>query len=587
MPWAVNFDGSTNYVSFGSAGVPSAVNLRNDLTVEGWFYVQVGSKIQGLASWNNGGATTYPFSFQLNASNQLRFLDSASTISVTSTAAVSTLRWLHLSVSVSGTTLRFIIYDAQARTETVETFTVSTTTRPTANGNFYHGRVTSNFFDGYIQEVRIWSAGRSAAQVRNLRHRSLTATEITAETTLKQYTKYAEGTGTTIGDSATGGTNGTLNGTATWHRSLEGDSDLEGEVKPWAGGKVWHAPAKLIHVADRTYQIHLATTHTDAPTVYEGGSAITAGTTYTDFKTFAAATTTAAQVDVLRTANGTYVRLGSNPSKPVTVVFKGDASGSGYVSDAASLVKRIVTTLPPYPLVDPDDIDSGSFTALTADNGAEVGVWIDSEQPILQPVNELLASVGALGWFTAGGLFKVKRFEGVSGSSVTTFDERSIVSVDAAVSSLPAWTVKLGFQRVYHVLDVSQFTGSVVGTNAQKLLEVPYRYAIRRNEATLTAHRRAEVRVEESLLTTRADAEAEAERRLGILDADPDEPRGWRVEVWNSGIEVDFLDVVTLSYRDLDGDGIEQERFGWADGKDALVMSIQGNGPTVMMEIWY
>ena len=586
MPWALNFNGSTNYVSFGVAGVPSKLNLRNDITIEGWFWIDqadIGSS-SGLVGWSTS-ATTYPFAWNKTTADKLRFVDSAGTIDQTGTLALTGDRWWHLSVSISGTTMYMVYYDAQTGTRTLETYTVSSTTRPTTNGLFYIGRASTNYLSGAVQELRIWDIGLAPGVIDNRRQRTLETAEITSN--LKSYLKFADGSGSTVLDSASSAANGTVNGTVAWYRSLEGDEDLTGEAKPCGFGQIYHATPTLVHAASREYQYHDCITKNATPSIFEGGGAITAGTAYTSWKTYAAATTTAGQFDTLRTSNGTYFRLGSNPSKPVTITFEGDASGSGYVSTVADITRRIVTTRPVVPIVDPTGLDTASFSALNTASSAVVGYFANGEETIASAIGEILGSVGAIGYHLLSGLFAVKQFSWSARASAAEFDERTIVSVDAAPFDSPWEVLKLGFKKSYTVMDGSDLASGSVGTTTQTFLAKEFRYVTRRNRQAAINYLHSPVVVKDSLLTVRGDAEYECSRRHDIFNGDSGQPRGWSITVLASAPIVEFMDFATFSVKDIDLLGVEQQRFGWATGKQAIVLGIRSDGATRTLSVWY
>src|SRR5262249_19052432 len=75
-----------------------------------------------------------------------------------------------------------------------------------------HSNFPSEWWDGELDEVRIWNTARSAAEIQSNMCRSLTGTE----PGLMGYWRFDEGSGTTVMDASGHGFDGTLVNGAEW-----------------------------------------------------------------------------------------------------------------------------------------------------------------------------------------------------------------------------------------------------------------------------------------------------------------------------------------------------------------------------------
>lgn len=580
--YCLYFDGATHYVSHGA---PAKLDITAALTVEGWFYFDDTGTAVRIAGWTGG--TAWPFRLERDATNHLKLVDSAS-FALTSTLTVTSKRWYHIAWIVeSATAARLLVYDSVADTENEETFSgASYTSRAAISGSptFYLGS-TANFFEGLQDDVRVWSSARTADEIRAARHRPLTTTEA-ALSALELYAKLDDGTGATVTDSAASAANGTITGTPAWYWAMEGDEAMAGTPKPDAWGLCENVP--LVDVGLPTPVQFIASTEIEAlDELYEGGySNYTAGTAYTDLVTFLAASTAVGAYDTLIYPGGSYVRTKSRPTKPMTADVQGDASGSGYVSTAGAIARRILTTRGPSPLTDPTELDTTSFSGLDTDNSSAVGYYSTGEELISEAVAFVLGSIGAVGFpRRSDQKFKVQRFEGVSGASVLTLSEQNLVEIQPLDVELPVWLGAVLYRKNWKPLSGDQISGAV-DADRRRFLESEYRRAETRSDSVRTLHPRAQAVEWPGNLSTQAAAIAEAQRRFALFST---QARGFRVKADLDAVETDRLYVVTLTYNDLDRLGVSQARFGLTTaGEDfvALGFAEETEDGLTQLEIW-
>lgn len=561
--------GAATNISYGAvAGAAAKCNLTGDLTLEALIWIDAfGGGNSSLLFWDS---TSRPFATSLLTTGKLRFNATGYAAPIDSAAILSTKRRYHVQMVRAGSSITFRVWEVGANIETIETQTASAATGPSANGSLLFALGGFDFF-GIVDELRLWNYAVTEDEWRDRRSRQLTTTEA-ALSSLKLYCKMNSTTGTTVTDSSASPANGTIGGaTFNWLPSLEGKADLAGKVVPDGFGFVEDANPVLVYEPTRIYQVHSRNVG-GSFTVSEGGATITAGTAYTDWLAFLLATTTAAQADTLNCTDGTFIRLGSNPSKPISVTFNGDATGSGYVSTAADITRRIITTRGKTPLSDPGDLNTASYSALNTANSAVVGHYFSEEISIEAAVKIFLGSVGAVGWFgRTDRKHRVKRFEGASGSPVVTLTERQIISIEPEDVEQPAWEEILTYRPNYSVLSLDQMASGTISTARQAFLEKPVRTLPRTKASTKRRNKYARTDKVDTSLTTEADAITEADRRLALFSQTP---RAFRVECSLVGLQLDRMDIVAIDYKDLSATGAEQNRLD-LNGVNFVVL---GNG---------
>lgn len=172
--WAqvgLDFDGTNDFVNCGTN--PITAITGNALTVEAW--VKVGSfgtastsnavvnRINNafqdndgyaLSVGNNGvvtaeigyGTTTFPYALQLS----------------TATGAISTNTWTHIAMTFDGAILKIYV-DGTVSTSAFADYPVTSSYQPLAIG--YRPQYNQSYFDGIIDEVRIWNTVRTQAEI--------------------------------------------------------------------------------------------------------------------------------------------------------------------------------------------------------------------------------------------------------------------------------------------------------------------------------------------------------------------------------------------------------------------------------------
>lgn len=162
---ALDFDGINNYVS-----LPASINdeiTGNNATIEGWFYFRAipGDFVQLVGeTYSSPFDINVKFSiYMVGGSINVGFVSSNNLIGVSGTPLVAAdlNKWIHIAGTYDATNLTLYINGSQAAT------IGQTTPLPATNGEWVLGRQTDDsfYFNGKMDEIRIWNSTRTAAEV--------------------------------------------------------------------------------------------------------------------------------------------------------------------------------------------------------------------------------------------------------------------------------------------------------------------------------------------------------------------------------------------------------------------------------------
>ena len=119
--------------------------------------------------------------------------------------------WHHVAATYDGAIKR-LYFDGVLIASAGQSGNVAFTATNDSIGAAYNGVSGSSFFNGQIDEVRIWGAARSSGEISQNFNRSLTG----AEAGLAAYYRFDEGAGTTANDSTPNGRTGVLINAPAW-----------------------------------------------------------------------------------------------------------------------------------------------------------------------------------------------------------------------------------------------------------------------------------------------------------------------------------------------------------------------------------
>jgi len=202
---SLSFDGVDDYVN-----VSDDASLRfgtGDFALEAWFKISDTTWYQAIIAKGKTTGTEWML-YQRN-SQSLSFYGDAGSVTLDSTTEITDGKWHHVAVVREGDT-GYLYFDGESEDSQSGIDSVDlSTTKLISIGAVQSG--TERFWNGTIDQVRIYNRSLSAAEVREHYQGNFSN-----ETGLVLYTPFDEGIGTTAGDDSGNGNDGTLTNGPTW-----------------------------------------------------------------------------------------------------------------------------------------------------------------------------------------------------------------------------------------------------------------------------------------------------------------------------------------------------------------------------------
>ncbi|MFY0601716.1 MAG: DUF1573 domain-containing protein, partial [Cyclobacteriaceae bacterium] len=245
----LDFDGSDDFIEVGTGINTAVIDNATLLTVEAWVNLdQLGPPAAQENAIVSNSTTGVAEGFELTAYNgvaSFTYRDNDNTQYTSGTLALTTGTWYHLAGVLDGTELSIYVNGIQSTVTTVPGGGI----RP-ATESFKVGGNTSadGKSDGRIDEIRIWSVARTAAQIRA--NAASRLSNPVGETGLVAYYDFNAGIPSGTNTSTTTLTDLTGNGY---------DGTLSGTSFPTAGaGSNWIASGALTSTAATTGEIDIS-----------------------------------------------------------------------------------------------------------------------------------------------------------------------------------------------------------------------------------------------------------------------------------------------------------------------------------------
>lgn len=198
---AMNFNNtSSEYLDAGSYA-----HISNSFTIEMW------AKANSSNQWDHvieNGGVEYNFNanyrFELGNQGELFFAmsDGSSSTDITISSGWTYGNWYHWAITYDGTTLRVYQDGVQVGSKTASV-SISGRSGTLLMGSY---RRTERYFDGTLDEVRIWSTARTASEINDNKNRLLVGNE----TGLERYYDFEAGSGTTANNKVNAANHATL-----------------------------------------------------------------------------------------------------------------------------------------------------------------------------------------------------------------------------------------------------------------------------------------------------------------------------------------------------------------------------------------
>lgn len=338
---------------------------------------------------------------------------------------------------------------------------------------------------------------------------------------------------------------------------IEGGADLAGKRRPLALGYVEHAGVTLVDPANLIYQLHDGAIATGFQVLDQGVALAYGGNDQASYAALEAYSVAAGEFEIWPA--GGFVKLGSLPAGVVTVR---SAQGGG-LAQTGEIVRSLIAATT---LLDPQELVAARFAALDAEQDADVGIFVPTDDggDASEIAADLLAGIGAFGAFDRHGRFYVDRIVEPIGTPVDAFDGSDIVELDRAplpaALAPPPWRTRVAYKRNYQVLD-GELASGVAAADRSYLAERNL-LGVGSNPSVLTAFPLAQdAEAVEAYFNAEADAEAEA-ARLQVLYGTLRSL--WRLTLPRRALLLELGDLITIAH----------PRFGLAEGRDVLVLEV-------------
>jgi hypothetical protein len=257
--YALEFDGSDDYVELANE---SAFDFTNTFTVETWIKVnRFDLSYQAIIA---KGDDSWRLSRNFNY-NTIHFAANKSSggyISINGTTDVNDGKWHHIAAVADGTNM-YLYIDGLLEGQIAMTDTVPDSSYPVYIGENSENR--GRYFDGQIDEVRIWNTSRTQTEIQENMGNTLSGNE----NGLLAYYQFNEGDGNTATDIASSGNEGTIEGDPQWVESsskpvgtlivtiqMYGDADPYEAGAQWnAGGDSWFDSGETVYLVEGDYTV--------------------------------------------------------------------------------------------------------------------------------------------------------------------------------------------------------------------------------------------------------------------------------------------------------------------------------------------
>ena len=249
--YSINFDGNNDYILIPDH---AALDLTENYTLEAWIFPESFSWLAGIISKYQTSAAN---GYMLRLTYQSPYTGLGFDEVVTSTGVLNSNQWYHIAAVKNGGSRKLYINGLQYNING-SALNVSANNDPLRIGSDY----ASRYFDGRIDEVRIWNVPREQDDIIATMDTVLSG----SETGLVAYYSFNEGSGIILYDQTDNGHDGTLVGGQSWSSGytlsgLLGDVDFDEELNIYDA--VMLVAIMLEYENGNEFQLHACDTNQD------------------------------------------------------------------------------------------------------------------------------------------------------------------------------------------------------------------------------------------------------------------------------------------------------------------------------------
>lgn len=233
---------------------------------------------------------------------------------------------------------------------------------------------------------------------------------------------------------------------------VDGDSNVEGQWKPYLIGQCRNFPPKLINAADQIFQMHIRQV-SSITACRHGGVDLTFHLNYANYSDLAAAVIPTGKYGTC-TAEG-LVR----PSVDLEFSIRVDAIGEGdsflgypVPSKRAEIVRRIATRDGVTQLDDSNDLDSTSFGAVLTDHPAPLGYYWSERITKIAAIQEVMSGILGYWYMKQNGKLAIgytPYLASATSAETIVFKSYGMSKIDMIDFLIPPAIIQIGWNRNY------------------------------------------------------------------------------------------------------------------------------------------
>jgi hypothetical protein len=290
---ALYFDGTNDFISvFTNTGIPIG---NSNYTIEAWIKPHVfttSTNTNGIIGWGNWSLPNKVNAFRLDGAGLLNYWNGPDLITLSSGTVSSIFtaqQWRHVACSYDGTTRKLYV-DGFVVASDIPT---GGNTTPYSSNLKIGTTTNTEYFNGALDEIRVWNLGRTQTQIQANMNSTLTGNEsgLVSYYNFDQGVSGANNTGiSTLLDLTANKNNGTLNNfslTGNTSNFVSGPSNVVYSSRTVATATVNSLPASAVAVDGSRFgtgTVSLSATVTTGNTVdwyvaATGGTALSTGST--------------------------------------------------------------------------------------------------------------------------------------------------------------------------------------------------------------------------------------------------------------------------------------------------------------------
>ncbi|MFZ4582785.1 MAG: LamG domain-containing protein, partial [Paludibacter sp.] len=207
---ALQLDGANDYVNCGNG---SNFNITGTaITIEAWIYTKnINQNWQAIAGKQTHASGVFALIIDSDTKKPALWLNLGSLWNqrVLANTAIEQDKWYHIAGTYDGTTAKIYIDGKLDNSQACSGSLPDALSEP-----FYIGMNNNVYFNGKIDEVRLWNTTRTEAEIKANMYK-----EIGTHANLKGYYKMSDGSGTTLTDNSGNNNTGTLTNGPSWKMS--------------------------------------------------------------------------------------------------------------------------------------------------------------------------------------------------------------------------------------------------------------------------------------------------------------------------------------------------------------------------------